>query len=223
MIIINGAGSKLAKSFIAERPDKDIIAISRNTKFNQANIRSVNIQTNNDLQQFLETLNNDHIVWINFQTVKFDGLLVSTTFEEMHESFEVNFYKNFIAAKTLIPKMVKKKSGKFIFVDSVKAMMGDIGCSSYAVSKGANRPLMQSIVAEYSRFNITCNIVAVGFADTPMLAGISEAKKKLLLSEVPGKKLVDFGDVNNAIDLLLSNDSVNGQTINLDGGLKNPG
>ncbi len=223
MIIINGAGSELANRYILDHPNKNFVAISRKHRFFLPNVKSVNLETNSDLEELLETLKETEIVWINFQAIKFDELLISTTTEQMYQSFEINYYKNFIAAKTLIPKMIKQKKGKFIFIDSVKSMMGDVGCASYAVSKGANRPLMQSIVREYSRFNITCNTIAVGFADTPMLNSIPEIKRKSLLSEVPGKKIVDRDDLNSMIDFLLLNDSVNGQIINLDGGLKNSG
>lgn len=223
MIIINGAGSQLAKQFILSQPYSDFLAISRETEFKAKNIISVNIHNNNELEKFLECLNYTELVWINFQAVKFDQLLISTTTEQLHQSFEINFFKNFIASKTLIPKMIKQKKGKFIFIDSVKAMMGDVGCLSYATSKAANRPLMQSIVREYSRFNITCNIIAIGFADTPMLNLIPEDKRKSLLKDVPGKKIVSDVDLNSAINFILGNDSVNGQIIDLAGGLRNFG
>lgn len=223
MIIINGAGSQLANQFILSQPDSGFLAISRETKFEAKNIISVNIRNNNELEKFLESLNYTELVWINFQAVKFDNLLISTTTEQLHQSFEINFFKNFMASKVLIPKMIKQKKGKFIFIDSVKAMMGDVGCVSYATSKAANRPLMQSIVREYSRFNITCNIIAIGFADTPMLNRIPEDKRKSLLKDVPGKKIVSDIDLNSAIKFILENDSVNGQIIDLAGGMRNSG
>ena len=223
MIIINGAGSRLANQFILSRPKCKFLALSREAEFQLPNVNSVKIKNNNELEQLLISLNFTELVWINFQAIKFDELLISTTSEQMQQSFEINFFKNFIAAKILIPKMIKQKKGKLIFIDSVKAMMGDVGCSSYATSKGANRPLMQSIVKEYSRFNITCNTIAIGFADIPMLNIIAEEKKKNLLKDVPGKKIIDYIELNSAIEFILQNDSVNGQIIDLAGGLRNVG
>lgn len=223
MIIVNGAGSQLAQNFISENQDQTIFAISRNAEFSSKHVKSVNLSSNKELGVFLETLDCEKLTWINFQTIKFDEILIKTSVEKMNESFEINFFKNFIAAKVLIPKMIKKKYGKFIFIDSVKAMMGDVGCSAYAASKGANRPLMQSIVKEYSRFNITCNTLAVGFADTPMLNKIPLNKRSALLKDVPGKKLLDSHDLNATVNLLLKNESINGQIIDLAGGLRNSG
>lgn len=223
MIIINGAGSQLAKKFIELNSDKKMIVISRDSNINYKNVKSMNLSSNEDLKIFLENIEAEKIVWLNFQTIKFDELLLNTSIEQMQKSFEINFYKNFIAANILLPKMIKNRFGKFIFIDSVRAMMGDVGCAAYAVSKGANRPLMQSIVCEYSRFNITCNTIAIGFSDTPMLKNISPTKKTEFLKSVPGKKLVDPDDLNSTVNLILSNDSLNGQIINLDGGLRNSG
>ena len=82
---------------------------------------------------------------------------------------------------------------------------------------------MQSVVNEYSRFNITCNTISIGLADTPMFHSLPENKKKELLKEVPGKKIIDSNDINSAVRFILENDSINGQTINLDGGMLNSG
>jgi len=223
MIIINGAGSKLAQNFIAINYNKEIIAISRKATFNFENVRTVNLLSNEELRLFLKTIEEQEIIWINFQAIKYDELLVNTSILKMEESFNINYYKNFIAVQSLLPKMIKKRFGRFIFIDSVKAMMGDVGCAAYAISKGANRPLMQSIVCEYSRFNITCNTIAVGYAETPMLDKVSEKKRNEFLREIPGKKLVDTKDLDSVINLLIANESINGQIINLDGGLRNSG
>lgn len=223
MIIINGAGSRLAAQFILGSPELEFIAISRGSCFDLPNVKSQSCKNNIELDVFLRSLDVSDIVWINFQTLKIDGLLVSLTPDQMRESIEVNFLRNFVAANALLPKMIRQKKGKFIFIDSVKAIIGDVGCVSYSASKGANRPLMQSIVMEYSRFNVTCNTIAIGFADTPMLQSINEGKRRQLLSAVPGKKMVDTKDLNSAIKFVLANDSLNGQVISLDGGLRNSG
>lgn len=223
MIIINGAGSQLAKNYIADNQKHEILAISRSSNFNHKNVKSVNLNSNTDLEKILLDTDKKNLIWINFQTIKFDELILNTTLDKLKKSFEINFFKNYIAVKTLLPKMIKNHYGKFIFVDSVKARMGDVGCLAYASSKSANRPLMQSVVNEFSRFNITCNTISIGLADTPMFNDIPENKRKELIKNVPGKKLIDNQDLNSAVRFILENDSVNGLTINLDGGMLNSG
>lgn len=223
MLIINGAGSVIAKNFILSKPNSKILAISRSSAVQQVGVENVNLNDTEALAACLEEIEDDEIIWVNFQALKHDNLLINTSLDHVIESFDVNFMRNFIAAKVLIPKMIKSRRGKFIFFDSVRASMGDVGCTAYSCSKAANRPLMQSIVAEYSRFNITCNIVSIGYAETPMWLNIDQQKRKNMLKDVPGKKMVELNEVNSTIECFLQNRSINGEIIKLDGGMHNPG
>lgn len=223
MLIINGAGSLIAKNFILSKTEFKILAISRSSVVQQVGVENVNLNDTEALAGCLEKIEDDEIVWVNFQALKHDDLLINNSLDHVIESFDVNFMRNFMAAKVLIPKMIKSRRGTFIFFDSVRASMGDVGCMAYSCSKAANRPLMQSIVAEYSRFNITCNIVSIGYAETPMWLNIDQQKRKNMLKDVPGKKMVELNEVNNTIDYFLQNRSINGEIIKLDGGMHNPG
>ena len=223
MLIINGAGSVIAKNFISSKSNNKILAISRSSKVTQESVENLNLDDNDSLAKCLEQIDDEEIVWINFQAVKYDQLLLNTSLAQIQNSFDVNFMRNFIAAKILIPKMIKAGSGRFIFFDSVKASMGDVGCAAYSCSKAANRPLMQTIVEEYSRFKITCNIVSIGYAETPMWDSVDPQKRQELLKGVPGKKMVDFDEINGTIDYFIQNRSVNGEIIKLDGGMNNLG
>ena len=120
MIIINGAGSKLAQNYIEENQNIEILAISRSSKFKYKNVKSVNSNSNSELLNILKTVDQDNLVWIKFQTIKFNELITNTSIDNLKESFEVNFFRNFLAVQILIPKMIKSQYGKFIFVDSEK-------------------------------------------------------------------------------------------------------
>ena len=222
MIIINGAGSELARNYIASCQG-NVTAISRGFIHQQANVTSINLQDLDSLRNVLLEIEGEKLVWINFAAYKVVNLIANISDSEMQKSLTVNYLTNFIAAKVLIPKMMKKKWGRFIFIDSVKASMGDIGCLAYSSSKAPNCALMRSIVVEYSKFNVTANNLAIGYANTPMFRSIPPEKRSKLLEGVPGKKFVDGAEVINTINLILSNQSINGQTICLDGGIKSLG
>lgn len=221
MFIVNGAGSQIAQNFIANETSERIVAISRGASINQENVENYNVTEQETLFELLSDINSDHLRWINFQTIKHEKLLIHLTNEELIESFSVNFFTNFIAMKALIPKMIRSKYGAFIFFDSVLAAMGDKGCAAYTSSKLANTGLRKSAVLEYGRFGITCNTIAVSFVDTPMWEELSSKKRSQLLAGVPGKKMVDFEEINSTIRYLIQNPMLNGSTIRLDGGLVN--
>ena len=117
--------------------------------------------------------------------------------------------------------MINKREGQFIFFDSVKAVQGDVGCSSYAISKETLKALQRSVVREFSRFAIRCNTIGLLYFESPLWLSLSEEKRKKLLSEVPGKKLIPYIDIIDTIIYLLNNKTVNGVRLNLDYGFTN--
>ena len=70
MIIINGAGSQLAQNFIQANLDKEILTISRESKLSFKNVTSINLSSNDTLHSFLEEIDTEKIVWLNFTKEK---------------------------------------------------------------------------------------------------------------------------------------------------------
>jgi hypothetical protein len=56
-----------------------------------------------------------------------------------------------------------------------------------------------------------------------MWLNIYQQKRKNMLKDVPGKKMVELNEVNSTIECFLQNRSINGEIIKLDGGMHNPG
>ena len=223
MIVIFGSNSRLAKELIKVLvANFEILAISRSGQgLKHKNIQNIKSTSLDSLKNILEKNESKISVWINCAALRNNALLVDETIENMQEAFDINFYPNFIATKTLIPKMINKREGQFIFFDSVKAAQGDVGCSSYAISKETLKGLQRSIVKEFSRFKIRCNTVGLLYFESPMWLSLSEDKRKKLLSEVPGRKLIPHIDIVNTIVYLINNKTVNGVRLNLDYGFSN--
>ncbi len=221
MIIVHGAGSGIAQEYIASETEEPILAISRETKISQSNVENIFISTLDELETCLKEINEKYIAWINFKTIKTDEIITKVTPDQLRNSFEINFLPNVIAVKTLTPKMIPSKTGSFIFIDSAKAWMGESGCLSYSSSKKSNAGLQKTAVKEFSRFGITFNTIFISYANTVMWTSLSPALQDKLLKEVPGKKIVDFHEINSTIRFLIKNRIVNGTNIFLDGGLTN--
>lgn len=221
MIIVNGAGSVIAQEYIKSEISEPILAISRGTKISQANVENVFANRLDDLEACLKTIKGEQLVWVNFKASKTDSIISSATVAELQKSFTTNFFPNFLAIKYLAPKMISSKHGSFIFIDSAKAWMGEAGCLAYSSSKQANSGLQKTAVKELSRFGITCNTICLSYVKTPMWHELQTSLKESLLKKVPGKKFVDFHEINATIRLLISNRIINGTKIFLDGGLTN--
>ena len=119
----------------------------------------------------------------------------------------------------LIPLMIKNKWGRFMFVTSTGGMRGDIGTASYSASKMGLIGLSRVISKEYSKFNITSNIISLGTFDTGLFQDLSEEKRKEIIDMIPSRKLGDIENIINSVDFIIKSDYVNGSIINIDGGM----
>lgn len=219
-IIINGAGSDVAKHCIQVLKKKyKLITISRTTIHEGDNILNFNLNNLNDLKNLLEKLNENFLTWIHFGAIREQSLLIDNDLESIQKSIDINFLPNFYAVKYLTPKMISKKFGRFIFVNSSKANLGDVGSFAYSLGKGCNNTLQKNIVLELSRFNITSNTLFLGYFDTNMWKNLDPIIKKKLISEVPNKSLSDINSISSTIDYLINNPSVNNAKIKIDNGL----
>ncbi len=72
-----------------------------------------------------------------------------------------------------------------IFVSSVVALVGAPGQVNYAASKAGLIGLARSIARELGSRNITANVIAPGFVETDMTAGLTDARRAEVLANVP--------------------------------------
>ena len=163
--------------------------------------------------------NNENISFLNMSTKKIDSLLVKHDLDLWDESISINLNSPFYFAKLLIPLMINNKWGRFMFVTSTGGMRGDIGTVSYSASKVGLLGLSRVICKEYSKFNITSNVISLGTFDTGLFHNLSEKKRKEILETIPSKSTGNIDNIVNAVDFIVKSDYVNGSIINIDGGM----
>ena len=61
---------------------------------------------------------------------------------------------------------MKQKSGSIVLTGSPHAWGGEYDRAAYAVSKGALYTLSEHIAKNYSKYNIRCNYLTMGWTDT---------------------------------------------------------
>jgi len=106
-----------------------------------------------------------------------------------------------------------------IFFNSTRASRGDVGISLYSTSKSILKPLSKCIAKELGRFNITSNVISLGYFDSPLLNNIDKKIKNKLLEQIPSKKIGKVRNISNMIKTIIKSDYVNAGEIKIDGGL----
>jgi 3-oxoacyl-[acyl-carrier protein] reductase len=99
---------------------------------------------------------------------------------------QVNLYAPAELCKLAIPHFRSHRGGKIINIASRAAHRGDAPDQwPYAASKGALVALTKTIARGYAMDNILAFVIAPGFTETDMSAGLDERDVKRILSEIP--------------------------------------
>jgi NAD(P)-dependent dehydrogenase (short-subunit alcohol dehydrogenase family) len=121
------------------------------------------------------------------------------------------------------------KYRQIVITSSVLARLGVANYSAYCASKAGLLGLMRSWAVQYAPENILVNAVCPGWVNTNMaqegLQGIADgigiskaAFYDIAMQSVPLKKMSEPEDIAHLVTYLLSQTSVTGQTIDINGG-----
>jgi 2-hydroxycyclohexanecarboxyl-CoA dehydrogenase len=156
------------------------------------------------------------------------GFFVKTDPEMWDRVLGVNLRGVIAVTHAVLPGMQERRRGRIVNVASEAGRVGSSGSGIYSAAKAGVIGFTKAVARESARYGVTCNAVAPGPIETPLLMGAPEA-----LGDV-GQKLVDVmvgstvlrrlgqpDEVAAAITFLASDDAsyVTGQALGVSGGL----
>jgi 3-oxoacyl-[acyl-carrier protein] reductase len=150
-----------------------------------------------------------------------DGLSMKMSDEAFTTVLDANLTGAFRVARRAIPKMMRARSGRLIFMSSVAALTGSAGQVNYASSKAGLVGLARSLARELAPRNITANVVSPGPIPTDMTGALPEATLEGLVSSVPLGRPGTPEEVAAAVTFLASPEAayITGAVLPVDGGL----
>jgi 3-oxoacyl-[acyl-carrier protein] reductase len=153
--------------------------------------------------------------------VSIDGLFLRMKEEELDRTLAVNLKGSLACARGALKLMMRKRSGRVIFMSSVVGESGNLGQTAYAASKAALLGAMKSLSKEYASRNITFNAVTPGFIETDMTDSISQEARSAMLRDVPLKRPGTTTEVAAAVVYLASDEAayVTGHALRVNGGM----
>ncbi len=145
------------------------------------------------------------------------------TEENFRDTLELNLISPFLAIKSVIPVMVKQKSGSIVVISSVAGSKGLMNHEAISAAKGGLEGLVRSTAITYAKRGIRVNGVALGLVDTPLAEFLTknELSLKASVSLHPMNRIGKPNDVSGAILYLASDQSqwTTGTIIPVDGGM----
>lgn len=160
-------------------------------------------------------------ILINNAGITKDTLMMRMSDEQFDDVINTNLRATFKMCRACIMPMMKQRFGRIINMASIVGVVGGVGQTNYAASKGGIIALTKSIAAEVGSRGITANAIAPGFIKTPMTDVLSDELKAKYLEQIPAGRFGEPTDVANACVFLASDEAsyINGQTIHVNGGM----
>ena len=157
------------------------------------------------------------------------GIIKRTPMEDMEAAdyravIDVNLVGPFIVSKYVGQKMIARRAGKIININSMMSELGRNTVSAYAASKGGLKMLTKNMATEWAKYNIQTNGIGPGYFATSQTAPIrvgGHPFNEFIISRTPAARWGDPEDLVGATVFLASkaSDFVNGQIIYVDGGI----
>ena len=160
-------------------------------------------------------------ILVNNAGINADNLFLRMKDDEWDKVIDINLSAPMRLTRQVIKGMLKRRSGRIIFISSVVGYTGNAGQRNYAASKAALTGFTKSIALEVASRGMTCNLIAPGFISTPMTDKLSDEQKNNIVLNIPVNRLGNVDDISNGCIYLASDEAgfVTGTTLHINGGM----
>ena len=150
-----------------------------------------------------------------------DGLLVRSGLSKVRHVFDVNLLSVYNLSHLALREMLPQRWGRIVYIGSAAGQAGSAGQAAYAATKSAVEGLARSVAREYGARNITANVVAPGWVETPMSASALSKNREAIVAQIPLERVGTPDDIAAAVAFLCSSKAgyITGQTLHVNGGL----
>lgn len=202
-------GETQIKGLIQDLPEESVLAVYQSDLNDEASLQSM-------LHDIVFPI--DAVIFVS--GISQFGLFQETTTEIMDTMLNIHVKAPWLITRHFLKTMIKKQSGKFIFITSI---WGEIGASNevvYSSVKGAQNSFIKALSKEVGPSGISVNGVSPGYIKTKMNAHLNPDEENEIISDIPLNRAGTAKDVANTVRFLMSDESsyIQGEIIKVTGG-----
>ncbi|MFW6118020.1 MAG: 3-oxoacyl-[acyl-carrier-protein] reductase [Chloroflexota bacterium] len=221
-------GSKVVVNYVAIEPsnkvDADSLAESIIRLGGEAISIEADIRDSEAVKDMVEQVTDKWTkidILVNNAGINRDTLLLRMSDDAWDDVINTNLRGAYLCTKFALRSMMRQEWGRIINIASVSGIVGNIGQSNYAASKGGLIAFTKSVAREMGSRNITVNAVAPGYIITGMTDKLPSERKDAILALIPLQRFGQPEDVAELVAFLASDRAgyITGQAITIDGGL----
>ena len=221
--IIYGASSDVVSPIFDEFKDSEFICLVNKSKpdYLLGEILDTNQKSFlNNLENSLNRVDERSlIVYLNAAVFQKDELFISHKKDDLEKMLEVGINKNLSITEVVLKEMIKRKEGRLINLSSFRSKAPSKGTAIYSAVKSFNETFFNALGIEYGRFNITCNSIALGFADSKLLYNLNEEKISSFKKSISKRFFLPSDEFMLSIKFLIDSKYTNSAVLDLNGGL----
>ena len=160
-------------------------------------------------------------VLVNNAAITKDSILLRMKDPAWDEVIDTNLSSLYRLSRLVLKPMIRARWGRIVNISSVVATLGNVGQCNYAAAKAGMIGFSKSLAREMASFGITVNCVSPGFVKTDMSDAVDANLKKIMLEQIPMKRMAEPKEIAGVVSFLASDSSsyITGENIHVNGGI----